>query len=243
MGTAQRLLASCGITGADEPIIQEIVRFLRSGIGFEPYGWRFAMESTADWPHAPWWTYYPKADPEESIGITADFCALLLRVLPEGDPLREKAASLTEELLDKLQHNSSFGDMGLSGLYSLITTLPTLPEGKLYDLPALSAILDEKANASIVRDPSKWPYYGVRPSNFIRSPEHPLYAQNKDVVEAELDFLIDTRPAGGVWPITWTWFDNNEKYASAFALCENWWKSLKALEALEFLDAFGRVEK
>lgn len=241
--TALRLLASCGVTDGDEPLIRDIIHFLRGGIGKTPYGWRFAMESTEDWPHAPWWSYDPKADEMESIGLTSNFCALLLRVLPDGDPLRENAASLTEMLLDKLLHVESFGDMGLEGLSHLVAALDTLPEGKLYDLPALRTVLLSRADSAIVRDPSKWPYYGVRPSGVIRSPEHPLFARNADIVNAELDFLIDTRPESGVWPITWTWFDNTAKYPAQFAVCENWWKSLKALENMEFLRAFGRIEE
>ncbi len=241
--TALRLLESVGLTGKDEPIICDIVRFLRSGIGKTPYGWRFAMESSESWPHAPWWTYDPQADEMESIGLTSGFCALLLRVLPQDDPLRRHAAELTDMLLNKLLHADGFGDMGLEGLNRLLSALDVLPEGQLYDLPALRAVLLERADKAITRDPSLWSQYSVRPSRIITSPEHPLYPRNADIVSAELDFLIDTRPEGGVWPITWTWYDNGAKYPAAFAVCENWCRSLKALESMEFLRAFGRIEE
>lgn len=101
----------------------------------------------------------------------------------------------------------------------------------------------ERASAAIVRDPEQWKYYGVRPSNYIRSPESPIYKGNEAIVDAELDFLISSLPAGDVWGIPWTWFDNMEKYGNQFRVAENWWKAVKAIENLLFLRAFGRIEE
>ena len=62
-------------------------------------------------------------------------------------------------------------------------------------------------------------------------------------MEAELDYLIDTRNPGGVWNITWTWFDLGEVYPKEFAVSENWWMASKAIEKMRFLRAFGRIER
>ena len=62
-------------------------------------------------------------------------------------------------------------------------------------------------------------------------------------METELDYLIDTRNPGGVWNITWTWFDLGEIYPKEFAVSENWWMSSKAIEKMRFLRAFGRIER
>ena len=58
----------------------------------------------------------------------------------------------------------------------------------------------------------------------------------------ELDYLIDTRNPGGVWDITWSWFDLGEKYAKEFAISANWWMGVKAIDKVGFLKSFGRVD-
>ena len=45
------------------------------------------------------------------------------------------------------------------------------------------------------------------------------------------------------WNITWSWFENNEKYAKEFAISENWWKASIAIEKIRLLQNFGRVEE
>lgn len=95
---------------------------------------------------------------------------------------------------------------------------------------------------SIETDVSKWAYYGVRPSNYIIGPQSACYEDNKEIVEKELDYLEQTLPENGVWGITWTWFDNNEKYAKEFAISENWWKAAAAVDKLVLLKNFGRLE-
>jgi hypothetical protein len=82
----------------------------------------------------------------------------------------------------------------------------------------------------------------VRPSDYIRSPKSIFYSDNEDVVAQELDYLIDTRPKDNVWNITWSWFENNDKYPKEFAISENWWKASKAIDKMNFLRNFNRVD-
>lgn len=82
---------------------------------------------------------------------------------------------------------------------------------------------------------SIWNYF------FEGGQKSPLYHGNEDIVATELDYLVDTRNAGGVWDITWTWFALGEKYPKEFAVSENWWKAGKAIEKMKFLRNFGRI--
>lgn len=98
---------------------------------------------------------------------------------------------------------------------------------------------------AIVRDVSQWPHYGVRPSQFIHSPDSPFYTGNEDIVDKELNYLLDTRPENGVWGITWLWHENYEKYPKEFAISENWWKAdadVGAIGKLKFLRNFNRLD-
>jgi hypothetical protein len=110
-----------------------------------------------------------------------------------------------------------------------------------YDYARLMNIVNGLVSGSIERDTSKWAFYGVRPSNYITSPDSIFYKDNEDIVLKELDYLIDTRLGNGVWDITWSWFDNNEKYKKEFAISENWWKSIIAIEKITLLKNFSRL--
>lgn len=99
----------------------------------------------------------------------------------------------------------------------------------------------ETVNRAIERDPQKWSLYTKTPSDFISSPDSPFYKGNEEIVEKELDYLIDTRNPGGVWNITWTWFNLGEKYQKEFAISENWWMAARAIEKIAFLKSFGRI--
>jgi len=112
-----------------------------------------------------------------------------------------------------------------------------------FDCDFLAEKLSNLVYGSIVRETSKWVQYSVRPSDYINYPESIFYKENQDIVSRELDYIIETRSKNGVWNITWSWFENNDKYAKEFAISENWWKASKAIEKINFLKNFNRVDK
>ena len=70
-----------------------------------------------------------------------------------------------------------------------------------FDYEKLEIRLRELVNNSIQRSPEQWPYYGYRPSDYIKSKDSIFYHDNKDIVNVELDFLHDTLPENDVWPV------------------------------------------
>ena len=65
---------------------------------------------------------------------------------------------------------------------------------------------------------------------------------NREIVETELDYVVDTLSKDGSWEPNWTWYNTIERYPDAYAISRNWWRSIKAIEYLSFLKAFGRLE-
>lgn len=224
------------------PIMQGILRFLESGAYCNDNGWLFSTPSNNDYAHAPWWTYDTKANEVESIGVTAGIVSFIIRYADSNSGIYKKALDLAAGLFEKLEKQDNFGDMGIEGCCVLLDTVKQAGLANQYDCDNVLRILRELVYNSIERDTSKWVYYGVRPSNYIQSPSGVFYKDNEDIVQAELDYLVKTRPKNGVWGITWTWFDNNEKYAKEFTISENWWKANKAIEKMMFLRNFNRVE-
>jgi len=241
--TAIGKLEDIGFNDTSHPIIQGIIKFLESGVHSNDNGWLFNIPSNDNFPHAPWWTYNPQANEYESIGVTADLVCFILKFAGKATELYKRAFSLVDKLIDILRKPGNYGNMGVAGYCQLLDTINKLGIENKFDTVFLATILKKLVNESIVRDISKWINHEKRPSNFIRFPNSQYYEGNEDILEQELDYLIETRLENGVWGITWTWFQNNEKYIKEFAISENWWKAFHAIEKVKFLRNFGRIEK
>lgn len=225
------------------PILKGIFRFLENGVYCSENGWDFNIPSNNDYAHAPWWTFNPEADITENIGLTAEIAAFIYSNAAEDSGLYKKAVALSDFVFNKLGSQEHYGDMGIRGYCLLFDSIEKSDKANRYDCSRLKEKLAKSVYDSIERDTSKWIHYSARPSEYIFSPESIFYKDNEDIVCKELDYLLETRPKNGVWNITWTWFDNNEKYAKEFAISENWWKAKKAVENVKWLEMFGRIEK
>lgn len=240
---AINILKGIPFTDMRHPIMQGIIRFLESGAWCNENGWYFNIPSNNNHAHAPWWTYDEEANNVESIGVTAEIVGFLLTCADRNSQLYQKALALADRLIGRLNTPGRYGDMGVGGYCTLLDAIKQAKLTSHFDCIFISDKLTALVNESIVREPAEWVNYCVRPSNYIKSPESVFYRDNKDIVAKELDYLIDTRPENGVWGITWSWFDNNGKYAREFAISENWWKAVKAIEKVHFLRNFGRADE
>lgn len=240
--TALNILKNIHFNDITHPIMQGIFRFFESGAFCTDNGWLFSIPSNNDYAHAPWWAYDTKANEVESIGVTGGIVSFIIKFADNNSELYKKAIAISGHMIEKLRTQSDFGDMGIEGYCVLVDTLREVGLVNQIDYNFLLKILRELVFESIERDPSKWVHYGVRPSNYIHSPSSLFYKDNEDIVLKEIEYLIDTRPKNDVWGITWSWFQNNEKYAKEFAISENWWKASKAIEKLLFLRNFTRID-
>lgn len=214
----------------EHPIIKGILSYLASGADGNDDMWFFSVPSNDDYPHAVWWNYDEKGNIVESFGISIALSIFALEYADECSALYSKARHIIDSGAERI--GGALGDMGLGGLCAL----------SLY-LGKYIAEVKELVDKAIVHDTSLWPTYVRRPSDFIDGPDSPFYKGNEEITERELDYLIETRPRGDVWPITWHWYDNYQKYPKAFAVGENWWKAIKVNDYLAFLRAFGRLEQ
>lgn len=237
---ALKILMMIEFDELSHPIYQGILKYLNSGKDLLSYGWRFTIPSNDGYPHAPWWDYSEEQNIKEYIGVTASFTCFILKYCKEVSELRVKAEDFAKRLIDFIENPTSFGDMGIASLYHFVVTLKEIHYGS-YDYDYLLSLLAVKMKDSIEYDTSKWSMYGVRPSNYICSPDHPFYEENKEIVLQELDYMIQTLPKDDVWPITWTWFNHMQEYEAYFRVSENWWKAFRAIEGVLFLRNFGRI--
>lgn len=242
LGILERI-AFVETVGIGHPMVQGILRFLESGKYSNEDGWLFSIPSNDNYAHAPWWGYDEEQNKIQSMGITAGLCAFILNFGDRGSELYERAFAYTKKILKKASESDEFGEMGAGGVCSLIGTIMQKNLTSSFECESLMDKMAAVVNSTIERDTQRWSMYTPRPSEFIPAPASPFYKGNEAIVEKELDYLIETRNPGGVWNITWTWFDLTEKYSGEFAVSQNWWMASKAIEKLGFLKNFGRVEE
>ena len=235
---AIKILSMIGFDETSHPVHQGIRRYLSSEKDLLDYGWRFTIQSNDNFPHAPWWNYSEEENGKEYYGVTAGLTSYILKYLNPEEPLYQKAQNFAEKMIQFIDENRSYGNMGLEEIIGLVETLELLGRHE-YDFDFLYGKLAEKVTRAIEHDIDKWKYYVARPSNYIRTPESRFYLQNKEIVKEELKYLADTYPEDDVWGIPWTWSGNMEQYGKYFDISENWWKAWKAIENMLFLKNFS----
>lgn len=246
---ALELLDETGIRDASHPVIQGIMTYLAQCPHATINGWPFSIPSSDHYPHAPWWTFNPEANQYESIGVTTGLCAFILRYADKSSLLHEKGLALANRMLSDFLTVDNFGEMGLGGFSQLMAAIEDTGlaehirnEESQPLLAYCKTALRTRIQAAIERDTALWIYHKVKPSQYVRTPDSPFLKGLEDITETELDYLVQTRPAGDVWPIDWSWFDNNDIYPREFAISETWWKAWTAIDKLLFLRSFGRVQ-
>lgn len=237
---ALKILNEIEFFDMEHPIYKGIWRYLNSGKDMLECGWCFTVPDNDRYPHAPWWSYSEEFNSRLYVGLTAEYCAFILRWGDRTSQLYHKAEQFTDALLKRLMSDTKFGEAGVEGYINLLGTVKELGMEQ-YDCEVLKKILAEIIPQSMEHDLAKWETYVARPSNFITGPDSEFYEDNSEIVHRELAYLKETKPENDVWGITWTWFDNMEKYSKEFAISENWWKGYHAIEKLRFLKAFEDV--
>lgn len=177
---------------------------------------------------------------EENAGVSNKVAGLILALCQPEDRLYQTALKVATCSFPQFMQEPPKGENGVAG-YALLLPhwirLGIAPEPE----KAVKRML-EIGNAAIERDPAKWGDYVPRPSGAIPTPESPLYPMNREIVETELDYVVDTLSKDGSWEPNWTWYNTIERYPDAYAISRNWWRSIKAIEYLSFLKAFGCLE-
>lgn len=239
---AINILKNIEFINPDHEIFKGIIRYLENTEYYNEEGWFFTIPSNDNYPHAPWMTYSIEENKIQSIGLSAEIVSFILTYCNSESNLYKRAESVLEILINKLNTTDELGEMGVGGYYVLLDTIKRMKLEKHFDYESILERVKKLVYDSIERDISKWQYYVASPSRYINSPNSIWYKDNEDILQKELDYLIETRPQNNVWNITWSWFDNNEKYPKEFAISENWWKSFKAIEKIMLLKNFGRLK-
>jgi hypothetical protein len=219
---------------AEDPHLQAAVRYLLANFEAKKGYWHALPKEANSAPHAPWWNVREdtgKCEVESPVFPTAAIAGYLQAysaLLPHG--FLEKITNSSLRYLSTAPTR-----MPMPDIETLTTLVQFLPANKSSEAVAkLNRVL-----ASVVeRDPQKWTRYTVQPLTFIHTPDSPFNAGLKDAIPPNLDYIISSQQADGGWNLTWSW----EKIDPvAWRTAEREWRAVVALENLEKLDSFRRI--
>lgn len=165
-------------------------------------GWPFTIQSNDASPHAPWMGYDPKLNDAESFGLNLGLARQILTHDCDDKTLRAKAEAVVVKALEQLFTQENFGEMGVDAFCGGCRSW-TSCRRRAYTQDQIRERILTLIEKRVERDPAQWQEYKPRPSYFVRSRNDAAYPRLKDLVEAELEYLIDTCPEGDVWEIPW----------------------------------------
>lgn len=216
------------------PVIQNMLRYLKSGKDMVDGFWVSILPSNNQYPHAPWWT---KTD-RETFDVympNADICWFILKFAQKDSPLYDRAVSMVQRMLNLFLSQNEVEPHSLESMMFLLRELQKTDSscGQLEDAATAHGI--QLMRGLIEVNPDTWTAYCITPSFFIHDRLHPLYPEYRELLKLEVQRLMETRDADGCWDINWVW----QEYESAYRLSANWWKSSVTMQKLMLYETFA----
>ncbi len=232
---AMQTLRALG-AGADHPLVQGALAFLRTLWDPNRERWPFIPFNTDEAPHAPWWTDSPDHDDQfggylinprlELLGYLWDWGAAHDR--PWLDALTNRAIEHLESLARPLAQD----EVHVCVRFSETAGAPASMRARVVEA------VTRQLPASVAWDPDAWAEYALQPLAVAHAPESPFAPALAQLLPANLDYRLATQREDGAWHPTWSWFGT---YADAWPTSCEAWKGVLTLEALQQLTEWGRV--
>jgi hypothetical protein len=221
----------------DHPLVQGAMRYLLHTYDAAIEAWPIIPPHDNTAPHAPWWRYDAelsqrwagfRANPRaEIVGYLWDYSGLV----PED--LLERLTSAVVGHLETLSEALEIHDLLC---YVRLAETQTLPEGvRTSILQKLRPAVD----ATVLKEPSAWDRYGLKPLEVAPSPDSPFADLLAREIELNLDYEIQHHQEDGSWAPTWSW---GEQFPEAWKQAEREWKGCLTMRALRRLQNYGRLE-
>lgn len=225
---------------ATEPLLADTLAWLRAHLRVEEGGsvWPFLPPEAEAHPHAPWWSQAEPGGLARTFGgfrvnPRAGIVALLWRwpgLLPEG-----LLSLLTVEARDAVLEGLDPRDVNGHDVAALFAQTPEVPA--LHREPVLD-YLDDVLPGRVARVPQDFAAHGLNPLSVAPTPASPLARPLEEPLAAALTHLLTSQAEDGSWAPNWSW---GGQFPGAWAQAEREWRSVRTLEALLTLRAWGRL--
>ena len=221
---------------ADCDLVEGGVKYFEAAFNEKHGRWFAASKEVNDYPHPPWWHY-----DEEKGGTVIDESwgnptAEIIGYLKKYEDLLNDldADRLVREAISRLKEKREYDSE--HEIYCYVRLYRALPAERAREI---RSDLADAARNLVRKDPEEWTEYVPRPLDFVKSPEGFQFGISDELLEANLDFFVDTLENQGVIRPTWEW----GQYEDAWEQAKQEWIGVLTLEALTLLDRFGRIEE
>lgn len=200
-----------------------------------------AIKTNNDFPHAPWWTYHDHVIQQWGTNPTAAIAGLMLHFADQSSNAFSFAKKLAENaitiFLSEPLVDSKHTLHGYNRLYDVMNRYPD-------EFVKYQHRFNEKLRKNIAfaleKDQHLWmKEYCNMPIEIISSPTSFAYKEHQEIVNENLNVLIEAINDEGIWDIAWDW---NNEYNEQFALAKVHWKCIKAIENVNILKRFNRID-
>ncbi len=224
---------------AQHPLVAGAIRYLVTAYDATYQSWPLVPIESEQAPHAPWWNQEGLAERFGNFAVNPR--AEVLGYLHEfADETDSQAVTLRDALTpvvfqDLLQRTEQLSGDAFFCCQRLVDS-PGLPSNMAVDLQRW---LLRMADGAVATDPTTWSGYVLTPLQVAPNRTAPMGIPLAHVLEANLDFVIDTQAEDGSWAPTWSWFG---AYPEDWPQAEREWRGVLTLERLEWLHAYDRIQ-
>jgi hypothetical protein len=231
--TATQIIKEIKLEDKEHPIIKGILSYLNSGKDFDGHTWPNTVPTNNDYPHPPWWGFYP--NPEATYNPTASLIGFILKFADNHSQLFNMARILTQEAYTYFTSHHPLDAMHtVANFVDMYDCLEESVNNDLMDMVEFKRLLQSQIQHVVTYDTSRWGVdYVCKPSLFIANKASDFFLENEAICAYECEFLTKTQEADGTWAVTWGWGD----YPEEWSISKNWWKSDLIIKNMKYLRA------
>ena len=217
----------------DHEVFTNAIKYLVNEYDQERVGWWTIPPQVTEYPHAPWWATNPKKR-EQCMVEWINPCAEIVGYLHAAKHQVPKSLlhAVTRKLVDQL--NTSDEPFEQHDLLCYARTLNFLPTAE-------RQLVLSKINSCLIQvvemNPEKWGDYCLPPHWLVDHPSSPFYDDLHEVINANLNWIINTQQEDGSWPTSWSW----GQFESDWSKAKIEWQGHLTFKYLKILKAFGRI--
>lgn len=222
------------IKNSDGNIINKAIKYFENTYDASRHGW-FAMDEKVNgFPHAIWWNWDPvkKMTPiDENWGNpSAEIVGYLYKYqqyLTKLD-INELMDFTVDYWVNKTEFSSEHETYCYIQLYKNVDE----NHKKLLEPNLIKA-----TKLQVKTDVESWKKYTPQPLHFASTPDFFLYDTLNEYIDNNLDFLIDTMTADGIWFPHWNWCQYETEWGKAKII----WAGIITIRNLKILQEYNRV--
>lgn len=233
---ATEILFELGVTDRENEIVKGILSYLESKADFQSGYWFAEVPSNNDFPHAQWWTYGGNVINEWGYNPTVCLVGFILYFADRQSAIYKTAVRIAKAAFKDFLHGERRDMHELQCFIRCYDYSEMAGITELFDTAKVLACLKSKVKVLISEDKESWEKsYLCKPSQFMITPESHFYADNQELSDYEVTFILDALRPDGTWTIPWNW----DEYPEEWAVSKNWWKAIRTLTNLRYLKGFG----